>query len=177
LTVHCGGCGYLAEHHEGPERLCPGLKTKRWQAPPAPTSGDWREILATEAKARRDASDAAKVAYEPPAVLPPLTPARPPRGPHELAAGAGRQALSLGRKAARLGWQVAASYWQAGDGAEGCALRLARGQLRAVVMWSRPTPADSWVADAAYAWRLGASPASVGHTRLGQLLEHPLGEE
>lgn len=131
----------------------------------------WLQIMRRDAKARREAYEAAHAPYVPPVVLPPLTPARAPVGPAELAAGQGRQALGLGRKAARAGWQVQASYWEAADGVEGCAVRLARGQLRAVATWLRQ-PGETWSADVAYAWRAGAMPTKVGHMRLLELLPY-----
>jgi len=108
---------------------------------------------------------------------PPLVPARPPYGPHEIAgAGGGKQATKLGRGAVALGWAVDAWYWQAADGSEGCAIRLAKPPLRAVALWSRPAgmagQKTGWKAGAAYAWRTDVArfPTKLTHTDLERLI-------
>lgn len=147
---HCAGCGYVRSLH-GADGGCPGLKTKTFTARAPVEEIDWREVM------RRDrvAASAPPVAVA--AVAAPLIPARPPLSFGEYAGGQGRQAVGLGRAAMAVGWSVSPWYWLAGDGTEGCALRLARGTLRAVATWKRPSgmlgSSKGWASDLAYAWR------------------------
>lgn len=109
-------------------------------------------------------------------VAPPEVSARPPAGPGEFASYGGKQAAGLGRKAAGSGWDVRALYWRAGTGVEGCAVRLARGPLRAVATWKRAAgrlgEKSGWAADVAYAWRIDVErfPTEVTHTQLEGLI-------
>jgi hypothetical protein len=173
--THCGGCGYLARWHEGPELRCPGLKTKRWQDPPPVDRSTWREILARDTAMRHAVYDARSAPHEPEIILPPQVPARAPHGPGEIAGYQQRQALGLGRKAAASGWRVTAHYAMAADGAELSAVRLARDDLRAVATWRRaPGKVGSksgWSADVAYGWRLGTMPAKINHTDLERFID------
>jgi hypothetical protein len=159
---------------------CPGKDTqlRHGQLKPSPPvdPATWREIIARDTAERHRVSDAAKQVYVPPVVLAPLVPARPPASPLEFAGYGGRQAVGLGRKAIDAGWDVSPWYWKAGDGGEGCAVRLTKGPLRAVATWSRKPAAagtkSGWSADLAYAWRsdVPGFPQEVTHTRLEELL-------
>lgn len=108
------------------------------------------------------------------AVRPPQVAARSPMGPGEIAgAGAKKQATKVGRMALAAGWLVEALYWRAGDGTEGCALRLAGPDgVRAVATWARKPghvgELVGWSAGGAYAWRPG-SPAFPARVALAQL--------
>ncbi|MET0916699.1 MAG: hypothetical protein ABWY81_10935 [Jiangellaceae bacterium] len=147
------------------------MKAKFRLAPP-PERVDWREILARDAAARL----AEPESYVAPAVLPPRIPARPCQGPGEIAGWQGKQAVGLGRRAMEAGWTVGAWYWMAGDGSEGCAVRLRRDVLRGVATWKRAAgkvgAKSGWVADVAYAWRSDVSrmPQKVGHVELEGLV-------
>lgn len=117
-----------------------------------------------------------EVEYEP--VGPPQVAARPPYGPGEFAGAAGnKQAAKLGWLAAGLGWSVEALYWRAADGSEGCAVRLARGALRAAATWKRRPglvgTAAGWAVDVAYAWRTDVArfPSKITHTELEGLIK------
>lgn len=118
----------------------------------------------------------APVEDEPAVSGPPQVPARPPCGPGEFAGYQGKQAVGLGKKALSRGWNVAAWYWRAFDGAEGCAVALSLGPLRAVATWKRKAgnqgSKSGWGADVAYAWRIDveAFPAAIGHTVLERLI-------
>jgi hypothetical protein len=173
--THCGGCGYLARWHEGPELRCPSLKTKRWQDPPPVDRSMWRDILARDTAMRHAVYDARNAPHEPQIVLPPRIPARAPYGPGEIAGHQGRQALGLGRKAVAAGWRVTAHYAMAADGGELSAVKLARDDLRAVATWRRaPGKVGSksgWSADVAYGWRLGTMPAKINHTDLERFID------
>lgn len=111
-----------------------------------------------------------------PVTGPPQVPARPPIEPTEFAGTQGRQARGLGRKALAAGWDVSPWYWRAFDGAEGCAVRLARGPLRAVATWKRAPghlgEKSGWAADVAYGWRTDVSgfPTKLTVTQLEGLI-------
>jgi len=171
-TQHCAGCGYLRVYHEGDR--CPGLKTKTFQVPPPIVETDWREILERDARVRAAALAARTAVALPSVPAQPRVPARPPLNHGEFARGQGRQALGLGRRAIEAGWDVSPWYWLAGDGTEGCAVKLAKDDLRAVATWQRPPgmlgSSKGWAADVAYAWRVGSMPVKVTHTRLGELI-------
>lgn len=120
---------------------------------------------------------AAKMAADVVRSLSPQVVARAPQGPSEIAgAGSKKQATKLGRAAVAAGWQVESAYWRAGDGTEGCALRLARGDVRAVALWQRkPGNVGSlvgWSAAEAYVWRLGVPgfPTKIAHAEVDDLL-------
>jgi hypothetical protein len=116
----------------------------------------WREVLSRDTAARHAAAEEKRRPYAPEPVLLPRVPARPPSFSREFAAGGGRQAKGLGKKAIAAGWSVEVRYWMAGDGTEGCALRMKRGDLRGVATWTRSAGADGWKADVVYAWRIGS---------------------
>lgn len=147
---HCSRCGYLSEWHDVARR-CPGMKTGTWTARDPIDGALWPEILKRDMAARRQAD----VPVEPEPHVPPLVPARAPRGSHEFAAGQGRQAAGLGRLAARLGFDVAPYYWKSGAGVEGCAVKGFRAvpSLAFVATWQRKPGVKGWATDAAYAWR------------------------
>lgn len=180
------GCGAPAVEHDGRAKWlgepCPGRRSK--------TSGEWlllRQATFREpepAPARREwfgllvpVIESAPREAEPVAVAPPLVPARPPLAPTEFAStNRGMSAVKLGRKARELGWHVEPSYWVAGDRSEGCAVKFAKGELRAVALWRRPA-ADAgkltgWKTDVAYAWRTDAGrfPTKITHTQLEGLI-------
>lgn len=161
---------------------CPGRRSKTsgaWlllrqgtfrPAEPVPARREWFGLLVP-------VIEAAEVVDEVRPHLPPRVPARPPQGPHEFAgAGGGKQGSKLGRAAVALGWRVEPWYWRAGDGSEGCAVRLAKGVLRAVALWSRPADLagqkTGWKAGAAYAWRTDVArfPTKLTHTDLERLI-------
>lgn len=173
--MRCGACGYEAVWHEqaAPHR-CP-LETAdrngrrgKWREPPPPGPASWLEVIRHDRAARAAVELEAHAVAEP--VGPPQVHARPPYGPGEFAGYQGRQAIGLGKLAATRGWQVEAAYWRAADGTEGCAVRLARADLRAVATWTRPPgkigARSGWGADVAYGWRLGTLPARITHTDL-----------
>jgi hypothetical protein len=129
-----------------------------FKVPPPVDRTLWRERMALDAAAAREAIEEARKPYEPEVVPPPIVPARPPRGPHEYASSnRGMSAVKLGRHALAAGWVVEPAYWMAHDHSEGCALRLAKGTMRAVALWSRTAAnaggAAGWKAEYAYAWR------------------------
>lgn len=148
---------------------CPGLKTKRFQAPGPIDRATWREIM------RRDTA-ARFAVVAPVAALPPQVPAREPQHAGEFAHGGRGQAARLGRVAVERGWEVQPWYWRSGVGAEGCAVRLRKDVLRAVACWGRPAgnvgSKSGWVVDVAYAWRtdVGRMPTKVTMTELEALL-------
>lgn len=119
-------------------------------------SGDWRQVMAEESAARRAAAAEARREHAPEAVGPPRVAARAPLGLHEVAAGQGRQARGLGRKAVASGCRAVARYWVAGDGTEGSAVQLARGDLRGVAVWTRKAGEKGWKTDVVYVWRPGS---------------------
>jgi hypothetical protein len=135
--------------------------------------------MALDAAAAREAIEAARRPYVPEVVPPPLVPARPPYGPAEFAtSNRGMSAAKLGRKATALGWLAEPVYWREHDGKEGCAVRLARGELRAVALWSRPAGAagtlTGWQTEYAYAWRTDATdrfPSKMPITTLERLID------
>ncbi len=94
----------------------------------------------------------------------------------EFAGYGGKQARGLGRAATAAGWRVNAVYWRAADGAEGCAVQLAKGPLRAAATWKRkaghPNPKTGWSTDVAYAWRVDVErfPTKLTHTDLERLI-------
>ena len=159
-------CGHLEAAHGFANIVQDGCKNFR--PAPAPVPVHWRQVMRDEA-AKRAAEYAA--VEPPPAPLPPRVPARPPRGAGEFARGQGRQALGLGRKAIDMGWRVRPLYWQAGDGTEGCALRLfgPNGE-GAVAAWKRKPGNEGalsgWSADVAYAWPPGGVPRKTSVTVL-----------
>jgi len=199
------GCGRPAVEHLDPKRscgcvltpeapahacrwapwwggLCPGRRSK--------TSGEW--LLLRQATFREPAPpdarrewfgllvpviEAAEHEVVVERVAPPLVPARPPLAATEFAStNRGMSAAKLGRKARELGWDVEPSYWVGFDGSEGCAVKFAKGELRAVALWRRAA-ADAgkltgWKTDVAYAWRMGAGryPTKVTHTDLERLI-------
>lgn len=165
---------------------CPGRRSKEgawlrlrqgtFREPAAPAAlREWHGMLVPVLVAGLDTDDAPGGEL----ASPPQVPARPPYVPGEIAgAGGGKQATKLGRLAQEAGWQVSALYWRAGSGIEGCALRLARNDLRIVMTWKRPAgkvgSTTGWGADVAYAWRLnsGSFPAKLPHTQVEGLLNY-----
>lgn len=107
-------------------------------------------------------------------IRPPLIPARRPLGPAEIAGYQGKQAVGLGRAAAARGWLVEASYALEADGTEFCAVKLARGDLRAVATWTRPAGRQGgksgWRAELAYGWQLGTMPVKLDVTKLETII-------
>jgi len=164
----CASCGYDRDTHDPGTLKChPATADKSgrrgtFKVPPPVDRTLWRERMALDAAAAREAIEAARRPYVPEVVPPPLVPARLPRGPAEYAtSNRGMSAAKLGRKAVALGWLVEPAYWREHDGKEGCAVRLARGELRAVALWSRPAGAAGtlagWETGYAYAWRADAT--------------------
>lgn len=162
--IHCASCGYPRSTHDlGSLRCHPATADRNgrrgtWKDPPPPDTALWPEIMARDAAAARAAIEAARRPYEPEAVPPPRVPARAPRGPDEFAtSNRGMSAAKLGRHAVAAGWLAEPWYWQEHDGKEGCAVKLAKGPLRAVALWSRPAAktggAAGWATEYAYAWR------------------------
>lgn len=157
---------------------CPGKDTQlrhgAFREAPPPETLTYLEILARDAARWRAEAEEAARPYEPPPL--PLVPARPPRNVFEFAAHGGGQAAGLGRKAVAAGWRVGPFYWKAADGAEGCAVQLAKGPLRAVATWKRKAghakPMTGWSADVAYAWRVDVErfPTKLTHTDLERLI-------
>lgn len=182
--IHCATCGYPEVYHDLGTLRCPIETANRaghrgtFKVPPPIDRTLWPEILRRDAMARRQAIEDARKPYESPVVLPPLVPARAPYGPQEFAGGDGnKQGTKLGRGAVALGWRVEPCYWQAGTGDEGCALRLAKGPLRAVALWERKA-ADvgkltGWKAEYAFAWRADVArfPTKMTHTDLERLIQ------
>lgn len=179
--MHCASCGYVEAIHDLGTRRCPietadkNGRRGTFRAPPPPGPASWREVVAADFAARRAADEAAARPYEPPP--PPLIAARPPTGPAEYAmSNRGMSAVKLGRKAREAGWHVEPWYWMAHDGAEGCALRLAKGPLRAVALWKRKAAdvggASGWQTDTVYGWRTDVErfPTKMTHTDLEGLL-------
>ncbi len=169
---HCAGCGYRESYH-GAKGECPGLKTKRFTEPGPIDRTTWREILKRDTAARL----AVPVAHVPIAALPTQVPAREPHHLGEIAGYQGKQAVGLGRRAVALGWEASPWYWRAGTGAEGCAVRLRTGVMRAVATWGRARGniggKSGWAADVAYAWRtdVGRMPVKLTVTELEGFLE------
>lgn len=162
-------------------RPCPGKDTQlrhgHLREPEPIDRALWREIMRRDALAAREAIEEARRAYEPDVAPPPLVRARPPYGPHEFAGGNGKkQGTKLGRGAVALGWEAEPLYWRSGYGDEGCAVRLAKGPLRAVATWKRKPEAagglTGWAADVAYAWRTDVQriPIKLTHTQLEGLI-------
>jgi hypothetical protein len=167
---HCGNCGYLVEYHE-PDRRCPGLKTKQWQARDPIDKALWPELLARDVAARTRALEEAKQPYIPVTMPEPVVAVRPPYGPQEFAGYRGRQAVGLGRRAAAAHMDVAPFYWKSGLGVEGCAVKgFRRDTVAFVATWERKIGA-SWGFDVAYCWRPGSAPlVRVTYTELLELL-------
>lgn len=183
--MNCAGCGYAREHHKVGTLACPvGLneyaRTAKFK-PRAPTdTALWPEIMRRDAAARRQAIEDARKPYEPEVVPPPLIPARAPLGPPEFAvSNRGLGAAKLGREAVGRGWHAEPWYWREHDGTEGCAVRLAKGPLRAVAVWSRKAvdvgKLTGWKAEFAYAWRadLARIPTKLNISDLERLLDEP----
>jgi hypothetical protein len=129
-----------------------------YKAPPPIDPALWPEIMRRDVEARTKAYEDARRAYEPEVVPPPRVPARAPTCAAEFAtSNRGMSAAKLGRHAVAAGWLAEPWYWQEHDGKEGCAVKLARGPLRAVALWSRPAAkaggAAGWATEYAYAWR------------------------
>jgi hypothetical protein len=170
-------CGYV---HDG---KCPARKGKFEPQPPMGEPMREYERPVRQATVSMWADDPGGVPSEPVAAVdviapaPPRVPARAPAGPTEIAGYGGKQAVGLGRRAAAAGWNVEARYWVAGDGTEGCAVRLACGELRAVATWQRKAPyagtGSGWGADVAYAWRVDvdAVPTKLNHTELERIMD------
>lgn len=147
------------------------LRQGRFKPPPEPeVRREWFGLLVPVIETEP------KRAAEPVVVLPPEVPARPPQGPGEFAGYAGKQAVGLGRAAMDKGWELSPWYWRAGDGSEGCAVRLAKGPLRAVATWKRAAgkqgSKSGWSSDVAYAWRTDVDrfPSEVTLTQLEGLI-------
>lgn len=143
--------------------------------PTEPEAVLWPEVLRRDAQARREALEASRRPHEPEVTPPPIVPARDPLRAEEYAtSNRGMSAAKLGRLAAGRGWQVRASYWMAHDGAEGCAVRAARGPLNFVAVWDRaPGHAGTltgWKTGFAYGWREGQMPQKVTITTLANLI-------
>ncbi len=173
--MHCGGCGYRPEYHKPVTGHCPApdggfLKTVKWQFRPPVDDAPWREIMRRDYEARKAAYDQEHTPYEPVVIPQPRVPARPPRGPLEIASYQRKQAAGLGRKAAAAGWEVRAHYWVAHDGTEGCAVAMRSGDLYAVATWKRPAEQagtkSGWGADIAYGVKQGTMPIKMTHTQL-----------
>lgn len=173
--MHCASCGYPEAYHDLGTQRCPRETADRngrrgtFKAPPPPAlRHPW--FGGPPAPQR--------VAAEPAGPTPPpLVPARPPLSPAEYStSNRGMSAVRLGRKALDLGWDVSPWYWQAYDRAEGCALRLSKGPLRAVALWSRPAAEagklTGWKTEYAYAWRvdIGRAPTRMTLTELEGLI-------
>jgi hypothetical protein len=182
----CASCGYDRDTHDlGTLRCHPATADKNgrrgtFKVPPPIDRTLWRDIMARDAAAARQAVEDARKPYEPEIVPPPLVPARPPYGPQEYAtSNRGMSAAKLGRAAITAGWDVSPWYWQEHDGKEGCALRLARGELRAVALWSRSPSAvgmlSGWKTEYAYAWRADDArvPTKMTITILERLIDDP----
>lgn len=179
--MHCASCGYPETFHDLGSQRCPietadkNGRRGTFKTPPPPGPASWREVVAADFARRKAADEAAAQPYEPPA--PPQIAARPPYGPAEYAtSNRGMSAVKLGRKARELGWHVEPWYWRAASGAEGCALRLAKGPLRAVALWKRPAAAAGttagWQTDTVYGWRTDVErfPTQMTHTDLEGLI-------
>jgi hypothetical protein len=207
LIMRCTKCGYFEGDHELVTLKCPicacgatpaehdphcpgkisektgepmSLRRGSFAAPgPVAPVREWLGMLVpmTEAElAARVAAavpDTEVVEHRPPQVV-----ARLPHGPAEVAGGTRKAAaVKLGKLARAAGWRVQPMYWRAGDGTEGCALRLAGpDNVRAVALWERPAghvgELTGWGAKAAYAWRPGSGtfPVKVTHADIEKLL-------
>lgn len=177
--MHCAGCGYLLAYHQVGTQCCPAplggfAKTAKWRDPAPIDRTAWRDIMRRDHAARMAKYAAECAPYEPTVIPPPLVPARAPRNVGELAGYAGRQGVGLGRRAVAAGWRVAAFYWQAHDGAEGCAVKMARDDLYAVACWKRKPgkqgSKSGWEADIAYGVRRGDAPVKLTHTQLEEVI-------
>ena len=167
---HCARCGYLSEYHDVARR-CPGLKAGKWTERDPIDGALWPEILKRDAALRRLADESA-AAVEP--YVPPVVPARAPRGAHEFAAYRGKQAAGLGRLAAEYGFDVAPFYWRSGTGVEACAVKGFRTvpDMAFVATWQR-SPGRNWGTDVAYCWRPGDrrhAPSKINITTLEGLI-------
>lgn len=183
MVDRCASCGYPRSTHDlGSLRCHPATADKNgrrgtFKVPPPPDTALYPEIMRRDAEAARRAIEDARKPYEPEVVPPPRVPARPPSGPAEYAtSNRGLSAARLGRYAVGLGWLAEPWYWQEHSGAEGCAVKLARSDLRAVAVWSRSAAdaggAAGWKAGYAYAWRAGANriPTKLTITDLERLI-------
>lgn len=178
--MRCASCGYDRSTHDAVTLKCAIETADRngrrgsFKVPPAPDCTLWRDIITRDVRARFQAIEDARKPYVPEVVPPPQVPARAPHGPGELAGYGGRQAVGLGRSAVAAGWSASAHYWRAADGTEGCAVRLARDDLRAVATWTRAAgkigAASGWKADVGYGWRVGTLPAKLNHTDLERVI-------
>lgn len=168
MADRCASCGYPRSTHDlGSLRCHPATADKNgrrgtFKVPPPPDLALYPEIMRRDAEASRKAIEDARKPYEPEVIPPPLVPARPPYGPAEYAtSNRGMSAAKLGRLALGRRWDVSPWYWMAHDRSEGCALRLGRGVLRAVALWSRPAGAEGtltgWKTEYGYAWRSDVS--------------------
>lgn len=181
MTVRCAGCGYAFETHDlGTRRCHPATADKNgrrgtWREPPPVDRTPWHEIIARDSRARQAVIDDARRAYVPEVVPPPRIPARPPRGPAELAGYQGKQAIGLGRRAAAAGWRVAAHYAMRHDGTEFCAVKMQRDDLYAVATWTRKPgnagKTSGWAADIAYGVKAGTMPVKLTHTELERIFD------
>lgn len=186
-------CGRPALEHDGRAMWlgepCSGRRSKTLK--PGATRGEWLKLRRATFRepepeqARRDWFGLLVPVVETKAerqveveIGPPIVPARPPLTAAEYAtSNRGMSAVKLGRKARELGWAVAPAYWVGFDHSEGCALRLAKAELRAVALWRRPA-ADAgkltgWKTDVAYAWRIDVArfPTKLTHTDLERLIQ------
>jgi hypothetical protein len=182
-VIHCATCGYPEAYHDLGTLRCPKETANKaghrgsFKVPPPVDRTLWRDVMRCDAERSRQAIEDARKPYVPEVVPAPLIPARPPFGPAEFAGGEGqKQATKLGRGAIALGWDVSPWYWRSGYGDEGCALRLAKGPLRAVALWHRAAgnvgKLTGWKAEYAYAWRTDVErlPTKLNHTNLERLI-------
>lgn len=181
--MHCASCGYPFRFHDLGTSRCPietadsAGRRGSWKVPLPADAALYPEIMRRDAERRRREDDEARRPYEAPP--PPLIPARPPQSPREYAtSNRGLSAVKLGRAAQDAGWDVEPWYWKAADGAEGCALRLRKGELRAVATWKRSAAnaiaagTTGWSTDEAYAWRIDVPrcPTKMNITDLEKLI-------
>ncbi|MDQ8047031.1 MAG: hypothetical protein AAGC46_19275 [Solirubrobacteraceae bacterium] len=179
----CANCGYAHGILLPATEKCKAQKTGKYRSPPPPDRPPRRLQLADPTAARvcfpaavewqsilsGRAQDVVRLTP-----VPQVT-ARPPRSEGEFASHRG-QAAGLGRTAAAKGWAVEALYWRAADGAEGCAVRLARGSARAVATWKRKPghlgEPRGWESDIAYVWMEGSGtfPTKLTTTALGEMI-------
>jgi len=72
-----------------------------------------------------------------------------------------KQAMTLGKLAAAAGWAVDPLYGVTGAGVEVSALRMRRGDLRALASWER-APGGSWRTAGGWGWLQGGRPVALG---------------